>query len=85
MSQLSATILCSWSLEKKDLPDKCIDLTIANIMHMCISHYLDLFSHLIYKNKVSTVRTHNNYLLAVIDFTFLGDFVILWILFTLRK
>lgn len=40
MSQLSDTILCSCSLEKKDLTDKYIDLTIANIMHMYISYYL---------------------------------------------
>lgn len=75
MSQLSATILCSCSLEKKDLTDKYIDLTMLIYTHV----YILLFSFhiLIYKNKVSTVRTHNNYLLAIINFTFLGGLAIL--------
>lgn len=45
MSQLSTTILCPCSLEKKYLPDEHIALSIANIMHMHITYYLDSFSH----------------------------------------
>lgn len=42
---VSATILRSYSLEKKDLPAKGIALSIANIMHVHISYILDSPSH----------------------------------------